>query len=597
MHMKKTKRKKIKKKHYFGIASALIVTSIFIIFLSITQSHLNNENTASNVQAAAQVIWQQFDGNAQKSGTNDNDPINASNVKSLQKLWQAKVSSDGSPVFLSGVTTSQGVKNLVYVTTERGGLIAFDEATGKQIWSVATNGDSDTITSSPAIDPANQYIYNYGADGKVHKYNVGTGAEETSGGWPLTITLIPNIEKGSSAIAIGNGYLYMTTSAYPGDAGQYVGHIVAKNLTSGAVSVFNTLCANETQLLNRNCSDANSGVWSRPGAVVDPNTGNIFIATGNGPYAPPNNLADSVIELTPNLSKIVDTYTPTNFQELQDDDADLGSTDVGIIPSLDIGIQGSKDNKIRVLNLKNLSGKGGPDHIAGELQTISIDCNIFSQPISWTDNSKNIWVFITDMCNNLYAYKVINNNLQKVYESNSDGGSSPLMVNGVLFIESSNSIKAIDPTTGDVFWTGTIGNIHWQSPAVIDGHVFTLDNNNLTAFAVPGGLPTSAPVNSPTLVTPVPSKFVCLGSCPTASPIKTPIPTVVSVPSQSPIISNPCQTGSSSVTTESSKQHQSSGGGLSNLLQIFLQFIIQLLQLLFGGRNIGVPTPCASPTS
>ena len=412
--------KKLKKRHYVGIATALIVTSIFVIVFSIIQSFTNNGNISYKVQAATQVVWQQFDGNSQKSGTNNTDPLNANNVKSLQKIWQVPVSSDGSPVFLSGVTTTQGVKSLVYVTTQSGGLIAFDEATGKQIWNATTQGNSGPITSSPAIDPTNQFIYSYGKDGKVHKYDVGNGKEETSGGWPLTVTLISDVEKGSSAIAIGNGYLYMTTSAYPGDKGSYVGHVVAKNLTTGVVSVFNTLCANNNQLLNGNCSDRQSGVWGRPGVVVDPNTGNVFIASGNGTYAPPNNLGDSVIELTPNLSKIIDTYTPTNFQQLDDDDADLGSTSPAMIPSLEIAIQGSKDDKLRVLNLKNLSGQGGPDHTAGELQSISVSCNIFSLPISWVDGSKNVWVFVTDMCNNLYAYKVINNNLQKVYESNTD---------------------------------------------------------------------------------------------------------------------------------------------------------------------------------
>ena len=184
-------------------------------------------------------------------------------------------------------------------------------------------------------------------------------------------------------------------------------------------------------------------------------------------------------------------------------------------------------------------------------------------------------------------------------------GSSPLMVNGTLFIESSGSIKALDPTTGNILWTGAIGSIHWQSPAVIDGHVFTLDNNNLTAFAVPGGLPTVAPVstgnpgNNPTILTPVPSKFVCLGSCPTVTPIsptQTQLPVVTLIPTQAPIISNPCPTSSSSVNTSSSKQHVPNSGSLSSLLQILIGFLIQLIQLLLGGGSTITPTPCVTTT-
>jgi outer membrane protein assembly factor BamB len=606
------KRKKLKRRHTVGKMGIIfffsIIVIIFVLVLLVSQSSSkNDQNTVYNANAAGQVVWQQFDGNAEKTGTSDDPYINKSTVSSLKKIWSVSVSSDGSPVYLSGVTTAQGVKNLVFVTTQAGGIIAFDEATGAQIWNKTTSGGNEPTTSSPAIDPSNQFIYNYGQDGKVHKYDVGTGNEESSGGWPLTATLIPDVEKGSSALSVGNGYLYVTTSAYSGDAGSYVGHILAKNLTTGTVTVFNTLCASTKSLLNGNCSSVQSGVWARPGVVVDPNTGNIFIASGNGSYNPPNNLGDSLIELSPDLSKVIDTYTPTNFQELDNDDADLGSTLINIIPGLELGIQGGKDNKIRVINLKNLSGQGGPYHTGGELQTLSVNCNIFSSPISWSDGS-TIWVFVTDMCNNLYAYKVVNNGLQQVYK-NTSGGSSPLMVNGVLFIQSSGAIKAVDPTTGTVLWTGSVGSIHWQSPAVINGHVFVIDKSNLTAFSVPntptptGILTTTAPGTS-TPGNPEPTNFVCLGSCPTPTssfqPTATPListPSVSIIPTSVP---TPCITSSGTTGSESIKTHQHQNANVSNIFKLLLQLLLLLFRLLSGGGNTGtVPspgtTPCVTP--
>jgi len=44
-------------------------------------------------------------------------------------------------------------------------------------------------TSTPAVDPSNQFVYAYGLDGKVHKYAVGNGAETIGGGWPQVATL------------------------------------------------------------------------------------------------------------------------------------------------------------------------------------------------------------------------------------------------------------------------------------------------------------------------------------------------------------------------------------------------------------------------
>jgi outer membrane protein assembly factor BamB len=211
------KRKKLKRHHsghfnFVGMIIILLISAVIVYLFYIFKPPPESKN---NVNAAGPVVWQQFDGNEGKTGTSSDPYITTSTVTTLQKIWQVPVSSDGSPVYLSNVTTAQGVKNLVFVTTTSGGLTAFDEATGNKIWSVATSGSAGTTTSSPAIDPNNLFVYSYGKDGKVHKYDVGTGTEETSGGWPLTATLIPNVEKGSSALSIGNGYLYVSTSAYP----------------------------------------------------------------------------------------------------------------------------------------------------------------------------------------------------------------------------------------------------------------------------------------------------------------------------------------------------------------------------------------------
>ena len=50
-------------------------------------------------------------------------------------------------------------------------------------------------TSSPAIDPDLQFVYSYGLDGFVHKYQVGNGTEITSGGWPEHVTLKDSTRK------------------------------------------------------------------------------------------------------------------------------------------------------------------------------------------------------------------------------------------------------------------------------------------------------------------------------------------------------------------------------------------------------------------
>jgi len=465
--------------------------------------------TGTTPVASKQVAWPAFDGNGQRSGINTNETkITAANVGTLTRKWQQALPNvaDGAPVELPNVTTPAGVKNLLFVTTKNGSLVAVDAATGNQVWHANTTGPGFT-TSSPAIDPSGQFVYGYGVDGKIHKYAVGTGTETTTGGWPVTITLMPSVEKGSSALNVGNGYLYMVTSGYPGDGGHYEGHVVAINLASGNMTVFNSLCSNITQLLGpTTCPQVQSGIWARGGAVIDPLTGNVFVSTGNGTFDANNgghNYGDTVIELTPNLARVVDTYTPANFALLQANDQDLASAAPVMLPKQAnsatpyMFVQAGKDNTLRLINRQNMSGKGGPNNVGGELQAIGLPqgSDVDTHPIAWNDANNTTWVFVANFTG-FSAFKVTtdanrHSSLQFAYQNRSSG-SSPFIANGVLYIQGANVLRATDPTTGNILWSstqasagGSIGGLHWQSPIVVNGQVYVPDNNGkLTAYAL-----------------------------------------------------------------------------------------------------------------
>src|SRR5205085_5656249 len=121
-----------------------------------------------------------------------------------------------------------------------------------------------------------------------------------------------------------------------------------------------------------------SAVWVRPGVVYDSDTDRIYAATGNGQFDPPNhNWGDSVFALAPDGTGAngnpLDTYTPANESSLDSADLDLGSTAPAILPApanstvQHLAVQGGKDAKLRLLNLDNLSGQGGPGHTGGEV--------------------------------------------------------------------------------------------------------------------------------------------------------------------------------------------------------------------------------------
>lgn len=456
--------------------------------------------------------WLRFGNDVARSGLALGTAISPSNVGTLHKLWSVALPSvaDSSPIYLHHIALSDGsVHNVLYVTTTDGRLLALDAATGSTLWSQHPAG-SNITNASPAASIYRTYVYSYGLDGYLHEYAAATGQEVTSGGWPVQVTLMPASEKGSSAINVANGYIYVTTSGYNGDAIPYQGHMLVIRASDASTHIFNSLCSNITHLMGpTECPDERSGIWGRGGVVVDPVTKNIYLTTGNGPYtanAGGNDWGDTILEFSPDGTKLLDSYTPSNYQQLDLGDNDLGSTAPALLPVISnsktpyLLVQGGKDSVLRLVNRRNMSGGGGPGHVGGELQTISTPggqrCQIFAQPAVWMDPATGqVWVFVTDNCR-LGGFKVVTDGsgvtqLQQVWTVGIHG-TSPVVENGVLFIAEGGVLSALDPTTGATEWAstqpgagGTIGDIHWESPIVVDGTLYCTDESgNLTAYGL-----------------------------------------------------------------------------------------------------------------
>ncbi|GAC1433617.1 MAG: hypothetical protein PVS3B3_29590 [Ktedonobacteraceae bacterium] len=491
-------------------------SALFLLLLmtGLVQANATLPVTQLNNAATYVMVWPAFNGGGDRNGINTSEGfISAQTVGRLGRLWQTSLpaTADSSPVYAAHVATARGFKNLLFLTTRAGSLQALDVANGQIVWHKETSGPNIT-TSSPAIDPSWKYVYSYGVDGKVHRYSAGTGAETINSTWPATMTLMPNDEKGSAALNIGNGYLYMTMSGYNGDGGHYNGHAVAINLATGRKTVFNVLCSTIHELLNNNpgdrnyCASIRAGVWARGGVVIDSQDGYVYITSGNGRYnanAGGNDYGDTVVKLSSDLTRIVDSYTPSNYSSLAANDQDLGSDAPTILPTQSrsrtpyLIVQGGKDNTLRLLNRKNLSNQAhpGPNRIGGELQSVHLPqgCDIDTQMTAWQGPGNQTWVFVANDCG-LSAFTVVTDaqgrtSLQLAY-TNGNSGSSPLVANNVLYIQGKNGVNAMSPTTGAVLWnsnrTGAgVGSLHWQSPIVVNGQLYVPDNNgNVSAFGL-----------------------------------------------------------------------------------------------------------------
>lgn len=440
--------------------------------------------------------------------------------------------ANSAPIFLGGVATSAGRMDLLFIVTTNGSLLALNAADGSVIWSQQPAGAGSLTTGSPAIEPGLHYVYAHGLDGKVHKYQVGDGAEVLSAGWPQVSTLKPDLEKGASALTIaatpeGATYLYAVTSGYV-DIGDYQGHLTAIDLAAGVQKVFNAQCSNLTFHFvkdgissgdgSNDClqiaspipgQTAGSGIWGRSGAVYDAGTDRVYVATGNGLFDPVNMLGngvdwgDSVLALNPDGTGSgtpgmpVDSYTPSTYVQLQNSDADLGSTSPVILPApagsnvAHLALQGGKDGCVRLLNLDRLGGVAGPGHVGGELQAIDLpDTNhcvdggnlgtFKAQAAVWVNPADaSTWAFVAHN-SGIVAYQVVvdrsgNPSLSRMWAS-TNNGTSPVVANATVYYVSLGVAWALDAVTGNPIWSDTqIGGIHWQSPIVVNSRIYVID--------------------------------------------------------------------------------------------------------------------------
>jgi hypothetical protein len=457
--------------------------------------------------------WPQFGYDAAHSGYNGAEKgYSTPTGNTILHSYSLGTTVDSAPIYVANVTTASGVKNLLFIDTKDGTILAIDAdaASLHTIWShrptpaSGTNNSNGAPSGSPIADAARLDIYAFGLDGKVHKYAIGTGVEVTDATWPEMVTRKPEVEKGAASLSISSvsgqpDYLYSVTDGYDGDGGDYQGHLTAINLSTGTQSVFNGLCSDQTVHFTNggspDCGISLGGIWGRAGAVYDPIKDHVIFVTGNGQYSADSGgvyWGDSVLALHRDGSGYgsngwpVDAYTPQSTDDLYNTDADLGSVSIALVPApggtsaqfTDIAVlPGGKDSCIRLLNLSNMGsgigGSGSPKR-GGELQAFQFPlgpsplpdyCNSISEyPREVITTQAAVWVNPADLSSWVYiangyglvAYKImlqtintIANTPQLVKQwSTTSGGTSPVVANGTVYYMSGSTMKALNAVSG-----------------------------------------------------------------------------------------------------------------------------------------------------
>jgi hypothetical protein len=423
--------------------------------------------------AVPNVDWTRFGYTASRTSVGPaSTGITRANISSLRRRRiRLDGTVDSSPIYLHGVTIGAAPHDVFFVTTTYGRTEAIDANRGAVLWRYTPPGfaswaGSYRITNAtPVADPSRAWIYAASPDGMIQKLAVADG----HAAWRTAVTLLPEREKLAAALNFWKGRVLVATGGYIGDAPPYQGHVAVLEAANGRLlHVWNSLCSDRHALQQPStCPESDSAIWGRAGVVVDPASGDLLVATGNGAWDGRRYWGDSTLKLSPDAMRLRGNWTPTNESELDAGDVDLGSTAPALLAGRYL-VQGGKDGKLRLLSLRAPNGTTtAGTRKGGELQTVSApgDADVFTAPAVW-----GTLVFVATNAGTA-AWQLRGGRLHELW-SNASAGTSPVVAGGLLYVYDPNGgLRVYVPRSGRRVATLPAGSGHWNSPIVVAGRI------------------------------------------------------------------------------------------------------------------------------
>ncbi len=350
------------------------------------------------------VVTYHYD--VQRTGWNSRETVlSAANVNSASFGLLSSVAVDdqidAQPLLVTkqSIQGVAGNRDVVYVATEGNSLYAIDASSGQVLLQrnfgtpvkisllgdCHDNGGQIGITSTPVIDRAvgRLYVIAYTNDAGVLTYRlhaldlttladaippVVVSASHTLNDGTATYTFQASRNRQRAALLEANGNIYAGFGSFCDFfADQSRGWVLGWN-----ASTFQSLTVNQLndKLVNSFYGYFLSSVWMSGGGLAESADGSIFFASGNSDpsgtsYDSVNNLAESVVKLSGDLSRVVDYFTPNDVSFLDSNNADFSAGGVLLIPTQsgpvpDLAVHLGKIGPLYLLNQQNL-GKFNPN--------------------------------------------------------------------------------------------------------------------------------------------------------------------------------------------------------------------------------------------
>ena len=481
------------------------------------------------------------------------------------------------PLYVPNVTRPDGsVHNIVLVATEHDSVYAFDANNpdrghgGGLLWydnftdpanGITTVPAADTetedivpevgITSTPVIDSSSGILYvvaktqEIRSDGThyvqtLHALSITTGNEMFGRPAVIADTLalgednyryvvgssVPGTgidsvdgvitfnalrENQRSALALANGVVYVSWASH-GDNDPYHGWVIG----------FDAHTLNPVAIFNDSPNGTQGGIWMAGGAPAVDGNGKLYLAIGNGTFDTTSSLApgygDSIVKLDPNTLSVTDYFTPYEQYYLNQNDLDLGSGGVLLLPDSagsaahpHLLVQAGKEGKIYLLDRNNL-GQLQQSATDGAVQIIA---NAVQGYVTSTPAYFNNLIYVQGQDDDLKAYQIVDGQINPIplFETNQVfsrqwGGTVSISANGtqdgIVWILDVRGALSGGPAVLHAYNAAdlsqelynsdqagsrdVLGNaVKFTVPTIADGEVFIGTQNTLEILGLLGG--------------------------------------------------------------------------------------------------------------
>ena len=373
----------------------------------------------------------------------------------------------------------------VFVATENNTVYALAANTGTVLWSThlgtpVPSGDLPCGDISPTVGITGTPVVDVGR-GEIFAV-----ADELVGGAPEHVLVGLNLYTGASLLAqrvdppgqgpaailqrtglnLSNGNVVFGFGGNSGDCSTYSGWVVSVPEGGGPTGYYQTVPIGH-----------DGAVWMGGAAPEVDASGNIWVATGNGSSSLPYDFSDSVLQLSPGLTR-TQFFAPTTW--MRDNgpaDLDLGSTAPALLSDGSV-VQVGKSSTAYLLNQADLGGISNPpqmpacgsdadggDAVSGSI--VYVPCGSGVQAIQTSPSLSSQW------------------------HTSSGAHGPPITAGGLVWSIGGSNLFGLNPANGATVWSVSVGGQanHFPTPSVGDGLLLAPSTNQVTAFSGSAGVP------------------------------------------------------------------------------------------------------------